>query len=261
MYTMGVDIGSASSKVVILKDLKLFDSEVVQIGTGTKGPGIAVEEIFKRTGLSYESMEKIVVTGYGRFTFEEADEQISEISCHAKGIHFLIPDARTIIDIGGQDAKAIALDSSGMVKQFFMNDKCAAGTGRFLDVMARVLNVELSEMQEIDKRSKSPVTVSSTCTVFAESEVISQLSKGAPIEDIIAGVHNSVAHKVCGLAFRAGLKDTIVMCGGVAKNSGVVRAISEELKRDIRVADMPQITGALGAALFAYERAMKTKEA
>ena len=127
--------------------------------------------------------------------------------------------------------------------------------------MARVLNVELSEMQEIDKRSKSPVTVSSTCTVFAESEVISQLSKGAPIEDIIAGVHNSVAHKVCGLAFRAGLKDTIVMCGGVAKNSGVVRAISEELKRDIRVADMPQITGALGAAIFAYERAMKTKEA
>lgn len=257
MYTMGVDIGSASSKVVILEDKKLLDYSVVQLGTGTLGPSEVIEDILKKTKLKLSDISYTVVTGYGRFSLDIADKQISEISAHAKGIHSLIPSARTIIDIGGQDAKAIALNDKGNVKQFFMNDKCAAGTGRFLEVMAKVLNVTLDEMQDLDKLSTDPATVSSTCTVFAESEVISQLSKGKSKEDIIRGVHNSVAHKVSGLAYRTMLKEDIVMTGGVAKNKGVVRAISEELQKKVIVADNPQITGALGAAIFAYEEIKK----
>src|SRR3712207_3016444 len=232
MFTMGIDIGSASSKVVILENgSDIVAAEVIQIGTGSTGPKRALEQALSKSGLKMEDMNKIVATGYGRFAVEEADKQISEISCHAKGIFFLVPTARTIIDIGGQDAKAIKLDSKGGVKQFFMNDKCAAGTGRFLDVMSRVLEVNLGEMEEYDSRATEIATVSSTCTVFAESEVISQLSKGVEKENIIAGVHQSVASKACGLAYRCGLEEDIVMCGGVAQNKGVVRAIRSEERR------------------------------
>lgn len=261
MFTMGIDVGSASSKVVILEDGScIVAAEVVQVGTGSSGPQRALEAAFSKAGLSMKDMSKIVATGYGRFAFEEADKQISEISCHAKGIFFLVPTARTIIDIGGQDAKAIRLDSKGNVKQFFMNDKCAAGTGRFLEVMARVLETTLEEMEQLDSLATEPATVSSTCTVFAESEVISQLSKGVAKENIVAGVHQSVASKACGLAYRGGLEEDIVMTGGVAKNGGVVRAVSKELKKQVIVAPNPQTTGALGAALFAYEEAKKMKK-
>ncbi|HCT65415.1 MAG TPA: 2-hydroxyglutaryl-CoA dehydratase [Lachnospiraceae bacterium] len=258
MYTMGVDIGSASSKVVILKDgTDIVVAEVVQFGTGSSGPQRALDEAIKKSNLSLSDMSKIVVTGYGRFGFDKADKQISEISCHAKGIFFLVPTARTIIDIGGQDAKAIRLDARGNVSQFFMNDKCAAGTGRFLDVMARVLEINIEEMADYDARATEVTKVSSTCTVFAESEVISHLSKGVSKENIIAGVHASVASKACGLAYRTGLEDDIVMGGGVAQNAGVVRAIRRELGRPVIVAPNPQITGALGAALYAYDEAKK----
>jgi predicted CoA-substrate-specific enzyme activase len=258
MYSMGIDIGSASSKVVILEDGKrIVAAEVVQVGTGTSGPKRALNQALEKSSLKLEDIAKIVATGYGRMTFENADKQISEISCHAKGIFHLVPTARTIIDIGGQDAKAIRLDNKGNVKQFFMNDKCAAGTGRFLDVMARVLEITIEDMEKYDAKSTDPATVSSTCTVFAESEVISLLAKGEPKENIIAGVHNSVASKACGLAYRTGIEEDIVMGGGVAQNAGVVRAISEELKKPVFVAPNPQLTGALGAALFAYEEVLK----
>ena len=204
-----------------------------------------------------EDMARVVATGYGRFSFEGADRQVSEISCHAKGIYHLVPSARTIIDIGGQDAKAIKLDERGGVVQFFMNDKCAAGTGRFIDVMARVLEVTTGEMQEYDAKATEPAPISSTCTVFAESEVISQLSQGTSKENIIAGVHASVAVKACGLAHRGGVTPDVVMSGGVAQNAGVVRAISKELKQQVIVAPHPQLAGALGAALYAYEDALK----
>ena len=204
-----------------------------------------------------EDMAKVVATGYGRFSFEQADRQVSEISCHAKGVYHLIPTARTIIDIGGQDAKAIKLDEKGGVSQFFMNDKCAAGTGRFIDVMARVLEVTITEMQDYDAKATEAAPISSTCTVFAESEVISQLSQGTSKENIIAGVHQSVAVKACGLAFRGGITPDVVMSGGVAQNAGVVRAISRELKQPVIVAPNSQVAGALGAALYAYEDALK----
>lgn len=260
MYVMGIDVGSSSSKVMILGDDKnIIAAEVVQIGTGSTGPQRALQAAYEKSGLGPDDMAYVVATGYGRFNCTEADKQISEISCHAKGIFYLIPTARTIIDIGGQDAKAIRLDPNGGIRQFFMNDKCAAGTGRFLEVMSRVLEVKLDEMQLYDERATEPAKVSSTCTVFAESEVISLLSKGIAKENIIAGVHESVANKACGLAYRAGIEDDVVMCGGVSQNAGVVRAISRQLKRKVIVAPNPQTTGALGAALFAYEEALKNK--
>ena len=258
MYTMGVDVGSASSKVVILEDgIRVVTEKVVQLGTGSSGPQRVLEEALEASGLRMEDLARVVATGYGRFSFEGADRQVSEISCHAKGIYHLVPSARTIIDIGGQDAKAIKLDERGGVVQFFMNDKCAAGTGRFIDVMARVLEVTTGEMQDYDAKATEPAPISSTCTVFAESEVISQLSQGTSKENIIAGVHASVAVKACGLAHRGGVTPDVVMSGGVAQNAGVVRAISKELKQQVIVAPHPQVAGALGAALYAYEDALK----
>ena len=258
MYTTGVDVGSASSKVVILEDgIRVVTEKVVQLGTGSSGPQRVLEEALEASGLRMEDMARVVATGYGRFSFEGADRQVSEISCHAKGIYHLVPSARTIIDIGGQDAKAIKLDERGGVVQFFMNDKCAAGTGRFIDVMARVLEVTTGEMQDYDAKATEPAPISSTCTVFAESEVISQLSQGTSKEIIIAGVHASVAVKACGLAHRGGVTPDVVMSGGVAQNAGVVRAISKELKQQVIVAPHPQVAGALGAALYAYEDALK----
>ena len=258
MYTMGIDIGSASSKVVIMKDGKdVVAAEVVQFGTGSTGPQKALEKAYEVSGLKKEDISYTVATGYGRFTFEEADKQISEISCHAKGIYHLVPTARTIIDIGGQDSKAIRLDDKGGIKQFFMNDKCAAGTGRFLEVMARVLETTLDKMAELDEQATDTAPISSTCTVFAESEVISQLSNGESRNNIIKGVHLSVASRACGLAYRGGLEKDVVMTGGVAQNAGVVRAVASVLKTDVIVAPNPQTTGALGAALFAYEAAQQ----
>lgn len=264
MYTMGVDIGSASSKIVVLEDgLNVVTSQAVQSGTGTSGPKVVLEKTrnsLSEKGIFFSDISRTIVTGYGRFNFQLADKQLSEITCHAKGIHFLIPQARTILDIGGQDAKAISIDEGGYVQQFFMNDKCAAGTGRFLDVMSKILEIPLNEMGKYDCLADKPVEISSTCTVFAESEVISQLSKGISRANIIAGVHNSTAHKVAGLLYRAGLKREVVMCGGVSKNTGVVRAINDELGIEIIVANNPQTTGALGAALFAYEEAQKMRK-
>ncbi|MBR0600093.1 acyl-CoA dehydratase activase [Sinanaerobacter chloroacetimidivorans] len=258
MYTMGVDIGSASSKAVILKDGKeIIATAVLQVGTGTTGPKKVIDNALAKAGLTLDEMDNVVATGYGRFMLEEANQQFSEISCHAKGNFFQIPSTRTIIDIGGQDAKVIKLDSKGSVTQFFMNDKCAAGTGRFLEVMSRILEVGLDEMEAYDSRALEPATVSSTCTVFAESEVISQLASGIAVENVIAGIHRSVASKACALVYRAGLEDDVVMSGGVAQNGGVVRAISKQLNRHVNVAPNPQITGALGAALIAYEENIK----
>ncbi|WP_418747422.1 acyl-CoA dehydratase activase [Frisingicoccus sp.] len=254
MLTLGIDIGSASSKAVILRDgAEMTASAVIQAGTGTSGPGRVMEELFRNIDIEPQDIDFTVATGYGRFSVENADKQISEITCHAKGIYYLLPKARTIIDIGGQDAKAIQLDAKGNIMKFVMNDKCAAGTGRFLDVMARVLEIPLTDMGDAHFKADKWASVSSTCTVFAESEVISQLSKGVSKENIIAGVHQSIASKACSLVYRVGVNDDVIMCGGVAQDAGVVDAIEKELQQKITVAPNPQITGALGAALLAYE--------
>ena len=211
----------------------------------------------RKSGLTDEDIAATVVTGYGRMTYQGADKQISELSCHAKGVHFVEPEARTVIDIGGQDAKALKLDKDGRLNNFVMNDKCAAGTGRFLDVMANVLETQVSKLGDLSAKSTKEISISSTCTVFAESEVISHLSSGEKIEDIIAGIHASVAGRVSGLVKRVGVEEKVIMVGGVAKNSGVVYAMEKALKIDIIVPELAQLTGALGAALFAYEEAIK----
>lgn len=254
MLTMGVDIGSASSKVVILKDGKeILAGVVISVGTGTSGPARALQQALTVAKVERSEISKVVVTGYGRMTYEGADEQVSEITCHAKGVHHLVPTARTVIDIGGQDAKVIKLDEHGYVSNFVMNEKCAAGTGRFLEVMARVLEVSVGDLENLGAKAESVVPISSTCTVFAESEVISQLAAGQKSADVVAGIHQSVARRIAGLAGRVGLTPTVVMTGGVAQNGGVVQALEKELKVSITVAPKSQLTGALGAALIAFE--------
>lgn len=254
MYTMGIDIGSASSKVVILENgNNMIAKVVIPNGTGTSGPARALEEAFNQCRLSQDNIERTIATGYGRMTFQGADKQISEITCHAKGVLHLFPTVRTIIDIGGQDAKVIQLNSQGIISNFVMNDKCAAGTGRFLEVMARVLEVDLEGMGELSDQSEETIVISSTCTVFAESEVISQLANGIKRADVAAGVHESVVRRVTGLVLRIGSQADIVLTGGVAKNHGVVRAMEKAMKMPVKVSPHSQLTGALGAAILAAE--------
>ncbi|KEI99988.1 2-hydroxyglutaryl-CoA dehydratase [Clostridium botulinum A2B3 87] len=254
MYTMGLDIGSTTSKGVIIKDGKeIVASVLVPVGTGTSGPLKLIKELKEKSNLTEKDIEKTVVTGYGRIQYKDADKQISELSCHAKGVAFLIPGVRTIIDIGGQDAKAMKLNDKGKLINFIMNDKCAAGTGRFLDVMAGVLETDVSKLGEISEKSTKEVSISSTCTVFAESEVISHLSANAKKEDIVAGIHTSVVRRVSTLAMRVGIEDQVVMVGGVARNKGIVKAMEKELGHDIKVPELAQLTGALGAAIYAFE--------
>jgi predicted CoA-substrate-specific enzyme activase len=251
---LGIDIGSSSSKAVILdQELKQLANTVVNTGTGTQGPEKAVASALLQAGLEREQILRTVVTGYGRMTYENADKQITEITCHGKGVAFLVPAARTVIDIGGQDAKVIRLNETGGIENFVMNDKCAAGTGRFLEVMARILDCGIEELAALAEKATEEVNISSTCTVFAESEIISQLATGAKKENVARGAHKSVAKRVAGLASRIGVKPEITMTGGVALNKGVVEALEKELGAPITVIENPQSAGALGAALYAAE--------
>lgn len=258
MYTLGIDIGPTACKALILEDAsQIIHKCLVETGTGTSGPQRVYEAVFSAAGLSPDDIACTVVTGYGRMTFDKADRQISELSCHARGVNFLVPQARTVIDIGGQDAKALKLSSRGKMLGFVMNDKCAAGTGRFLDVMAKILELSVGELAAEAEKSTERVQISNICTVFAESEVISHLAAGKKREDIIAGIHLSVANRVAGLARRIGIEQEIIMTGGVAQNDGVVKAMSEVLQLPIKTSPIPQFTGALGAALHAFDEAKK----
>ncbi|MDR1573759.1 MAG: acyl-CoA dehydratase activase [Clostridiales Family XIII bacterium] len=253
MY-LGVDIGSSSSKAVIINaEGKVLGEHIVNIGTGSDGPSLSVNRALMQAGLQRADIRKCVATGYGRMLYEGANRQITEISCHAKGVHALLPMARTLIDVGGQDAKVIRIAENGTIENFSMNEKCAAGTGRFLEVMARVLGCGIEDLSDLAARGKPGISISSTCTVFAESEVISRLASGASREDVALGAHRSVAQRIAGLCGRTGLADAVVMTGGVALNHSVVLAIEQEIGRPVvRLAD-PQATGALGAAIFAAE--------
>ena len=221
IYTMGIDIGSSASKCLILKNgTEIAGSAVIAAGTGTSGPRRAQEEALAAAGISMEDIRRSTATGYGRNTVEGVDAVVSELSCHAIGIHAVFPDVRTLIDIGGQDAKVIRVSENGRLDSFVMNDKCAAGTGRFLDVMARVLELDVSELEEKSAKAKNVVNISSTCTVFAESEVISQLSNNVDICDLVAGIHRSVAVRTAGLVRRLGVVEPVAMSGGVALSTG-----------------------------------------
>ncbi len=258
IYTIGIDIGSTASKCIILKDGKdIISKSLIEVGAGTSGPARAIEAVLDGCNLSKEDMSYILATGYGRHSIDWVDSELSELSCHAKAAYFLFPDVRTVIDIGGQDAKVLRIGDEGMLTSFTMNNKCAAGTGRFLDVMARVMEVKIDDLERLSAQSTEVVNISSTCTVFAESEVISQLANKTNISDIVRGIHRSVAGRVAGLAKSVGIEDAVVMTGGVARNQGVVTSLEEELGKKINVSPLAQYAGALGAALFAHQKAQK----
>jgi len=258
MISAGVDIGAATTKAVILnKDASAgFFSALLETGDNVRS---AAEEVLERSlekaGISRGMLDRVFSTGYGRRAAQFAHKAVSEIICHGKGAHFLVPEARTIIDIGGQDSKIIRIDDSGRVIDFSMNDKCAAGTGRFLEVMARVLKVgHVSNMGPISLKSTNRCQISSTCTVFAESEVVSLRAEGATREDLIAGIHRAIASRVEIMGKRVGFRPKVVFTGGVAKNIGARKALGEETGMEIFVPEEPQIVGALGAALLAQEQ-------
>ena len=257
-YVAGIDSGSTSTDVVILdQNGKIKSTMIIPTGGGAmmsaeKSLAAAVE----KAGIQEEDIVRIVTTGYGRAYIDSGDDSITEITCHAKGAHYLNSNVRTIIDIGGQDIKAISIDEHGAVTNFLMNDKCAAGTGRFLEMMARTLGLSLEEMSVKGLEWKENIVISSMCTVFAESEVVSLVAQNKNVADIIHGLNVSVASKVGALAARLGKKNPgeYMMTGGVAKNQGIINALEEKLGAKLYICDEAQLCGALGAALFAYEK-------
>jgi len=255
-FFAGIDVGSLSAEAVIVDaDGRMLGYSVRPTGhDGRRAGSEALAEALERAGLERGTIASVVATGYSRKRIAEAGGDKTEISCHAKGIACLLPQARTIIDIGGQDSKAIRIAEGGRVLDFAMNDKCAAGTGRFLEVMASALGIGLGEFGEIALGHQAELVLSTTCTVFAESEVVSLISQGHAVADIAYALAKAIATRTVGLAKRVGVEPPVAMSGGVAKNLAVVQALEEALGCKIQVPPEPQIVGALGAALFARDR-------
>ena len=249
-YFAGVDIGSTMTKVAIMNQTTLISV----IGpTGPEHRKLAnevMEEALAKTNLPFEAITYVVATGYGRINVPFADKQITEISCHARGVGYLLPEVRTVIDIGGQDCKGIKLNDNGQAVDFVMNDKCAAGTGRFLEVTAEELGVNLEDMGRLSLEAKNKVEISSTCTVFAAQEVVAKLSAGAPLPDIIAGLHEAIATRIYGMVRRLKIEREVALTGGGAKNIGLVKALEAKLGFPALVPPEPLLTGAIGAALM-----------
>jgi predicted CoA-substrate-specific enzyme activase len=212
-----------------------------------------MEEVLDKASITFDSVTYIVSTGYGRINVPFADRQVTEITCHAKGISSLFPEARTIIDVGGQDSKAIRINASGRPIDFIMNDKCAAGSGRFIEVIADTLGIKLDEVGELSLHGKQPAKVSNICTIWAQQEVAARLSEGVSIPDLLAGIHHSLAERITRMVNRIRVEEAVVLTGGGGKNKGLVKALAEHLGHEILVPDEPLITGALGAALLGRE--------
>jgi predicted CoA-substrate-specific enzyme activase len=251
MISLGIDIGSLTAKGVLLEGTDIVKKHLIPVGYNSKKAGEKLlEELLQKAGIQREAIGKVVSTGYGRNSIDFADRAVTEIICHGKGIHFQMPHIRTIIDIGGQDSKVIVLDKNGNVANFVMNDKCAAGTGRFLDVMARAMETEIHEFGQLSLQSKNPSKISSVCTVFAESEIISLVAKGENREDITSGIHLSIARRIASMVKRLGMIPPVAMSGGVALNVGLVDALEKILNTKIETTPFSQYSGALGAALL-----------
>ena len=255
-YYAGVDIGSTMTKVVIVSDR----IETALIGpTGPEHRKLAnkvMEDALSQANLKFEELSYVVATGYGRINVPFADRQITEITCHAKGLHSILPTVKTIIDIGGQDSKGIRI-KDGKVINFVMNDKCAAGTGRFLEVVADSLGVALEKLGGVSLQASRATPISSTCTVFAEHEVVNQLANGEPVANLVAGVHESIATRVYSLVRKLQIEKDIAVTGGGAKNIGLVKALEAKFGSPVLVPPEPLITGALGAALLGKEKCEK----
>jgi (R)-2-hydroxyacyl-CoA dehydratese activating ATPase len=257
MYTAGCDVGSLSAKAVIMKDQEILASQVIY---AKPEPAESAREVMGlalgQAGLSMDDIAYTVGTGYGRESIPFASAVESEIVCHGKGAQWLMPEVRMVIDIGGQDAKAIRLDANGNVVRFAYNDRCASGTGRFLEVMAGAMGIRLEDMGELSLRSVSPLAISNQCVVFAETEIISLINAGKDLPDIVGGLHKSLAHRVAALARGVELDREVTMTGGVAKNPGMFAAIEEALQVKMKKLEAdPQLVGAVGAALIAFRAA------
>jgi predicted CoA-substrate-specific enzyme activase len=258
-YYAGVDIGSTMTKVVIMAE------GVVSRVVGASGPehrrlaNRVMETALTEAGLNFKDIAYVVATGYGRINVPFADKQITEISCHARGVASLVPAARTVIDVGGQDCKGIKL-KDGRAVDFVMNDKCAAGTGRFLEVIAEALGVPLEEMGKLSLESKNEIEISNTCTVFAEQEVVGKLAEGVAVADLAAGVHKAIATRIHGMVRRLKVAKEVVVTGGGAMNSGLVRALEAKLGFPVVVSPEPFLTGAIGAALLGKDTVREAAE-
>lgn len=252
MIYAGIDIGSITTKAALVRDNTLVDTLIIRTGYNhLEAAKSVLHSILEKNNLNRNDVKAIISTGYGRNSVDFADKAFTEIICHATGAHFIQPGIRGVIDVGGQDSKAILLNSEGQMDNFAMNDKCAAGTGRFLEVMANALDVELDKLGAYSLQADKPAKISSICTVFAESEVISMIANQEKRENIIAGIHDSAAARVAILASKINLKAPVMMTGGVAKNQGMRKALETRLGFDLIVGNMAQENGAIGAAVLA----------
>lgn len=256
MIVAGIDVGSSTSKAVILEDQEIISYSIIPTGAESAGSAQkAMDETLQKTGhLSLADIQWIVATGYGRVIVDCASETITELSCHARGANWLLPSVRTVLDMGGQDCKAIRCDNEGKLLNFVMNDKCAAGTGRFLEVMAKVMELPLEGIGELSLQAREEIRINSTCAVFGKSEVASLIRLGREKQDILSGLHMAISNRVFTLLRKVGVEPDFTITGGIAKNIGVVRRLEEKLGLKAILTEEPQIVGALGAALFARDR-------
>ena len=254
-YAAGVDVGSTQTKAVIIDEGRRIVGRALT-GTGAnvmRAAETAFGEALAAADLQEQEVEYVIGTGYGRYKVTFGNAQITEISCHGRGAVQMFPGTQTVVDMGGQDTKAIRVSETGEILDFCMNDKCAAGTGRFLGAASSALDIPLEELGPTALRGQRPVKISTTCTVFAESEVLSWLGKGKKIEDILAGVHDSIARRSCGLLRRVGVEPEVTFTGGVARNTAMIDALNRRLELEVNVSEESHYMGALGAALFALD--------
>jgi len=255
MIVAGIDIGSRAAKAVIMKDSAVIAATIGDTGPeSVKTSYMTINSAMEGTGLSLDDIDYVVATGYGRVLVPFARENISEISCHARGINWYYPSVRTILDMGGQDCKAIRCDAEGHIADFVMNDKCAGGTGRFLEMIADVLGTQLSEIGDLALQSKNAIPFNTICAVFAKTEAIAYLRQGVTRSDILAGLNEAIATRCLNLLKKVSIEKEFTITGGIAKNRGMVAKIAERVGLEPLLAEDPQIIGALGAALFAQER-------
>lgn len=254
MIVCGIDIGSITVESVIMHNGHILGWDITPTGAVSSLSGQkSFDSCLKGAKLQKSDIKFIVATGYGRNSLYFSHKVMTEITCHGKGAQYLFPQTRTVIDVGGQDSKAIRIDAEGNITDFALNDKCAAGTGRFLEVMSRALEMDLYDLGKLSLKAKSKAKITSMCAVFAESEVISLIAEGKPKEEIICGLHDAIADRILSLVNRVGIEEMVAITGGVAKNIGFLQVLKNKLGIDFNIPEEPQIVGALGAALIANE--------
>jgi len=261
-YAAGIDVGSTQTKAVLLDVSRAIVAEaLINTGANVKRAGqAALDALLEEAQVRREQVGFVIGTGYGRYKIEAGNAQVTEISCHARGAQLLFPGSRTVIDMGGQDTKAIRLGADGNVLDFCMNDKCAAGTGRFLAGAAEVLGLSLDQIGPLSLSGTQPIKLTSVCTVFVESDILGYVAQRKRVEDILAGVHQAIAARTVGLVRRVGLEPEFTFTGGVARNVGMVQALEQKLGVSLNVSPQAHFMGALGAALFALDHVLACRE-